>query len=241
MSTLVGITSYTAAKSYVFPKLEEMLEACVVPVVGREHIVVVGDTPIAGDFPFYPMPFPGGYAEDMLMASRQKMLEFAVGGSYDKLVWQGCDALFQSQADFERLVTYPASFDLIAPLISARSDSSHAICRRFVSMHSEEQEDVPEGELGSGKLILTGFPGADNIVLNQQVFGVPFTDGHDPWYKRVAEGKPNVCVEEEFVRRCLIDGYSCWCDTAIKVWHVHEDGIARMWPGIERSMSELSW
>jgi hypothetical protein len=241
MNVLVGITSYTANKSYVFPKLEEMLEACVVPVVGRDNIIVVGDTPICGDFPFYPMPLPGHYAEDMLMASRQKMLEFAIAHDYDKLVWQGVDALFQNKEDFERLVSYPSSFDLIAPLISARADASHAICRRFLSLLEGDQVDVPEEELHSGELILTGFPGADNIVLNKQVFEVPFTEDHDPWYERVAEGRTNVCVEEEFVRRCLLLGHHCWCDTALKVFHVHEDGIARMWPGIERPMAELSW
>lgn len=243
MKVLWGITHYTNNKAYALPKFREMLEACVVPVIGRENIWVVGDGPIFGAYPSTYDRCPGPYAEDMLIQSREMVRKRAIEDGYDKLVWSGVDWYFQSQEDCERLVSHDV--DAVAPLIPARTDANKAVARHFIpddeGFLTEEQEDVTDEELASGRLVASGFPGADSLVVKKELFDIPFAEGHKPWYARVEEGDPNVCVEEFWVLNALRRGHGVYVDTSTKVYHAHEDGTARLWKGIEKPLEDLSW
>ena len=254
MRVLCGIIRYSAAKDYIVPKFVEMLEQCIMPIEGVDVAWALeeGAPELPGDFHLH--PFEGkslAYAEDMLMIGRESFRTMAIMGEYDAMLWQGIDALWQSREDVEKILKHleAPGVPVVAPLISARADSNFAIARRFVSEPStsplqftEDQVDIPVEELSGGSIIPSGFPGADNIALRKDTFDVTWMEGnHDQWYKRVAEGRPNICCEEWLIRELRNRGQFTWLDTSVKVWHVHEDGVARMWPGIEKPLADLSW
>lgn len=241
MRTLVGITNFTHAKDYVMPAFHKMAERCITPVVGHENVMVVSERsdPV---FNTQIMPVPGVYAEDMLTASRDYIMKRARREGFDRVVLQGVDALYQTRKDFENLISRPV--EIVAPLICARNMPHMAVARRFIRREdkiTEEQVDIPRKELMSGKLIKSGFPGADNIVITKNCFDIPFAEGHKPWYKRVADGEHNLCVEENWVRNALIAGHQAWVDTSIKVYHVHEDCIAGLYPNKVCQLKDLRW
>lgn len=236
---LVGIVNFTNAKDYCRPQFLDMMTHCIEPVVGEENILVVGDQPD----PWWNtkvVPPVGFYAEDMLTVGREYFRQYAIEKGYQKMVWQGVDAFWQTPDDFAKVLNHKG-LDVVSPLITARAASNEAICRRFVG-HSEEQVDVPDSQLGQDWVIPTGFPGADNIIIDSKVFHYPFAEGHTPWYERVAEGRPIVCVEENWILTLLKEGHQTWCDTSVKVGHAHDvDGITRFYKSIEFPTNQLSW
>lgn len=252
MKTLVGIINYGGAKMYMFPKLIEMLESCIFPIPG---VTVMWATDLPAEtasqiYPgdvFYEIPEKGlTYAEDMLMHGREAFRQLAIEDGYDAMLWQGVDAPWMSREDVERILKMLEEPDVAvaAPLISARDDGNFAIARRYVhteGQFSEFQVNIPAVELSSGDVIHAGFPGADNIALRKDTFDISWKDGHIQWYRRVVAGSPNLCFEEWLLRELSNRGQVAWLDTAVKVWHVHEDCVARMWPGIEKPLSDLSW
>lgn len=231
---LVGVTRFTFAKGYCDLKWREMMFECVEPLA---QIMVVSERPDQ-DFDTLLMDTPGWYAEDMLMHSREKIRLQAIEGGYEKMAWFGIDAMLESRADFERLISHDV--DVVAPLIPARTDADVAVARRFVG-NSLEQTDIPDEELLQGGLVPSGFPGADNIVIDESCFHISILDGHTPWYERVARGEPNVCGEEYWVWKAQQEGFGVFVDADVKAYHVHEDCVARMYKGIEKPLSELSW
>jgi len=242
---LVAVTWCSNAKHYVMPKFWEMLDACV------RHddvdILVLGDQSDVPEWVVHePVSWKSGstYAEDMLWATRDYATEYAKAGDYDVMVWHGVDALWQSRADFWQVLSNLGDVHAVAPLISPRNDSSRAIARRFIGngagSYSLQQVDIPRTELESGKLVSSGFPGADNIMISKKAFDIGF-DGHSAWYQRVSNGGTNVCVEEYWVWRALVKGYRVAVDTSVKVWHVHEDLVARMPYGIEKPLGDITW
>lgn len=263
---LVGVTKYTSAKDYILPQFYEMMAECIEPIVGKENIIVVGDHQ---DEIYHTeiRHVDSSYAEDFLIDSREYIRKLAVAEEYDYMMWQGLDALFQSREDFIALLSNKV--DIVAPLICSREDSNNAIARRFIYKDDQlttKQEDIGDEELYEGEfelskemqaistyrpaggfsrrapwLVEAGFPGADNIIIHKDCYHIPFAEGHTPWYDRVEAGQDNVCVEEEWIRRALVAGKKSYVDTSVKVWHCHEDGIARMFKGIQIPTSELRW
>lgn len=239
MKVLVGVVDIGEGKAYARAKFDEMARACIegpgVDIVffaNREHPrynTIVTD-------------FYSNYAEDMLTAGREEFRRMAIVGEYDRMVWQGIDAFFRNRDDFERLLNH--NVDVVAPLISARQWEDEAVARRFLRLGSrylEEQVDIPHAELlGDRELVPSGFPGADNIVIDRRLFYIDFK-GHVPWYVRHANGETNICVEEFWCLQALNRGYNIFVDTRCKVWHVHEDHTARMFKGITKRLEDLSW
>lgn len=242
---LVAVTFSSGAKAYAMPLFSAMAHAVYEP---HADVRIYGDWNVGGfEQIFVPTPNASTYAEDMLMATRERAFADARAEGRPALVLAGIDALLETPSEFARLLN-EAQFlrGAVAPLITARSDANHAICRRFYRAPGgghldllETQHDVPVRELTGGDLIPTGFPGADNLVVSSELFDVPFAEGHTPWYERVAQGRVNLCVEEEWVLRCLRAGHRFACDTSVKAWHVHEDGVARRWRGVEKRMGDL--
>lgn len=265
---LVAVTLFGNGKDYVLPKFKQMAEHCMRHPQNdfstiETDVRVYGDHNLSSDkykwIQYHHQTSPGFYAEDMLMKSREQARLDAIREDYDLMVWHGVDALWQKPYDFYRLAwTSHIRQTVVSPLIAARTDENQAVCRRFkkgyrgissvgpkvLGLHwiwAEEQEEIDEGELLSGELIETGFPGADNMFIPKKWFNVSLTDGHDPWYKRVAQGRANLCCEENWVRNVLNQGANVYCDTKVKVWHVHEDGTARMYKGITERLENLHW
>lgn len=252
---LCGVVDYGHGKAYVRDKFWEMAESCLIPNDGLDLVVASHDPSLARGHSFIQMNGHHAYVEDMLMEAREVMRRWALDSGYDKLMWQGIDALWQSREDVRQVLWNRQ--DIVAPLISARSDSQHAVARRFrrginpfnldgngdlgAPWWVEEQDDIPEPELRSGSIVPAGFPGGDNIVLARRVLDRSWLGAHKPWYKRVADGETNIECIEWFCLDAIRKGYTSWVDTGVKVWHVHEDGIARMWKGIEKPMGELTW
>lgn len=254
---LVAVTLFGENKKYVVPKFLEMYDACIRPfnmvatVIYGDHNI---DTHPTG-LKYQHMQSPGWYAEDMLMASREQARLDAIERDVDIMVWHGIDALWQSPKDFAKMLnTVTTTRRVVAPLISARNWADQPVTRRFVPaaqsdvndpvQYTQVQTDVPDDELLSNWMIPTGFPGADNIFIPREYFDLSLTDGHDPWYKRVEEGRVNVCCEENWIWNLLnreSPNHPVYCDTSVKVWHVHEDGRANMYKGITKRLEDLSW
>jgi hypothetical protein len=237
MRVLIGVTDYGDAKGYIMPSFLQMLAAIRRRSLHDVHIAWAGNAA--------PMPVeweligtPGlTYADDMLRESREWFMTLAP--SYGRVVWQGVDALYQSVEDFDKLVAGGAVADVVAPLICARADEGFAIARRFVDS-TKVQYDIPDEELCSGRIVPSGFAGADNFFISPSAYSVEVQD-YVPWYVKVNNGKPNTCYEEDWVWQALLEGKSVMLDTSVPVWHVHEDNIARMYPGIRQPLSELPW
>lgn len=256
MRVLYSITSFTTAKDYVHDAFVRMAEACIAPYA---DIRVYGDRPIGADrilgsYPHIWIPLPGHYADDMLINARQRALEHARMDGYDALVWAGVDALFETQDGFKRLLDRIGSIwgrnaesPILAPLIPARMDANKAVCRHFdwndQGEYLETQHEVAENALESGELVdVAGFPGADNLILPAHALKLDImAEDYIPWYERVKQGLPNLCCEEWWCLKALRSGKEIYCDSSVKVWHVHEDGTARLWKGIERPVGELTW
>jgi hypothetical protein len=242
--TLVGIVAYGDSKAYIMPKFNEMLDACIRPVEAVD-IAWVSDRHIKnGDFNLI-MTGSHLYVEDMLIEGRELLRKFALQHGYTKLCHQGVDCLWQSQQGFERVLSHDVP--IVGPLITARNDPDFAVARRFHAegveppyQYKEEQYDIPEFELESGLLIPSGFPGADAIFYRQDVMDLSF-EGHKPWYLRVRDGETNIECMEYTILNAANRGQAAYVDTMVKVWHVHENGVANMWKGITKPMNELEW
>jgi hypothetical protein len=202
-------------------------------------VIVVGDRPV-GKWPFARLECDSSYADDMLMVGREWLRKYALSEGYDTMLWQGMDCYWPDELSFEITRESLDEYDVVSALTTARDDATHAIARRFTDDEGN-QEPIPEEELDSGLLIDSGFPGADAMFIDKAVFAEPFAEGHTPWYKRVEAGDVNICVEENWVLNLLKSGYAVGLDTEIKVWHAHEDGIARRWKGQELRLEDLSW
>lgn len=253
MRTLVGIVAYGSQKDYVVPKFLEMKQHC----MDVEGVDFAWATGMAADqaAEVYPgdlhIEMPAGcvFVEDMLIIARDAFRRLAMQGEYDKVCYQGIDCLWRSRDDF--LSVMHQEVDVVSALTSARTDSNAAVARRFESRHhvsksvspdtwGEKQYDIPDEELMAGDLVWSGFPGADAIFFDSGTFGVDW-DEHVPWYRRVEQGRPNLDCMEYLCMKLMNKGFRCFVDTSVRVWHVHEDRVARMWKGIEVPLSDLSW
>lgn len=246
---LVALTLCGHSKDYVLSRFWEMADAC----LRRDDVdlVVLGDRPDATPewATFQPVEWRLGstYAEDMLWATRDYASELARAGDYDAMMWHGVDALWDTRDGFDALLAGLNHYDVVAPLIAARTDSSVAVARRFLPRETGEgspwlleQEYIPTSELLSGAYVEAGFPGADNILISRRCYDVNF-HGHRAWYERVAKGETNVCVEEYWCWKAKNRGFSIAVDTSTHVWHVGEDMIARQYPSVEVSVEALEW
>lgn len=256
--TLMTITRYGHSKDYVLDAFEQMLDACVVGTPGLNIIW-------AGDRPNDTIQIPPGLTNcaDIVRYSRERTRELAIRKGYGRMLWQGVDALYRTRADFEALLAHPDHFAIVGALISARTDSNHACARRFHTRGGEplqQQYDVPSAELSHGVLVRVGWPGVENVVIHRSLFDIDIMRRCPEWYQQnndVLRGRPesrddnaakgNLDHSEWFCFEAQRRGVFAWVDTSIKVWHVHESGapdggpLARMYPGIERPLSELTW
>lgn len=241
---LVAVTWCSHGKDYVVPKFFEMAPK----VFDGANVVFFGDMVPPSEYEHVSVDWGGIHmAEDMLLATREVARQKAVREGYDVLMWHGIDALWQSGDDFRSIVGATSSYrPVVAPVISARADSRFWIARRFDEDEDgrplESQTDIPLSELESGPRYLpSGFPGADNISIDRRAFEVISFDGHMRWYDRVRAGLPNLCAEEWWCFKAARNSIPICVDTETFVWHVHEDGVARMLPGIEVPMEGLKW
>lgn len=255
MSVLVGITNYGHGKDYVLPHFLEMLEECIAKSSIDVTVAWACDMPYKEQYRSLPGDIhiemnPGHvYVEDMLIQARTAFRLVAQSGTqFDKLLYQGVDCLWQSREDFERVAS--RDVPVVSALTCARNDPNYAIARRFVS-DDGEQEEVPDEELdimsrlivepGSvDPLVPTGFPGADAVFFRRDTFHQGL-ENHTPWYQRVQEGRPNIECMEYTVLELQKQGFQAYVDASVKVWHVHENHAANMWPGITVPMESLSW
>lgn len=237
---LVGLVDYGPAKAYVRDKFWEMYRECIAQVPGVDLAVVsdrdrgewddFGGTWISIDVP------AKLWCEDILIPAHQALRAHALGCGYEKLLWQGIDALWQTQRDFERVATLEG--DIVAPLICGRSDSMLPVARRFRPDGS--QDAIPRDELESGEVIMAGFPGADNAFLSRAALTIN-VDDHIHWHDRINMDQVNLCYEEFVCYRAWQKGLRIQLDTGVKVWHVHEDNWGRMYPGMSLPLRELVW
>lgn len=249
MKRLFAVTLNGYGKDYVLPAFANMARACYQPL---GDVIIYGDRELwakENGFFYRHVPAPLAYAEDMLTLTREQAFQDARENHYDQIVLCGVDALFEEKVDAELFFSLSCEYDMLAPLITARDRSGYTILREFIKegeLYGLKQQEIPEERLSvqysASGIIQCGFGGADNLAISRRVFEqIDFTADHTPWYQRHAAGEINVCVEEYFIQRALNAGYRSWCDTQTRVWHVHEDGIARMWKGIDKPLSELNW
>jgi hypothetical protein len=257
---LVGIVLFTQAKDYALPKFYEMMDACV--NVHDVDVLFVTDQPVPDKYEAITVPNPGAYAEDMLTFGRDLLREEAIKRGSSCMVWQGVDCFYQRASDFKQLVAHVLNdgddIKCVGALTTSRADSHHAILRRFymspevlrsdrkswefTDIQADYPPEVIDAWVAQGSLSpVGGFPGADALVIHPDLFEIDFS-GHDPWYVRVSQGRENLCVEEYWCQKVLNAGYDIYLDPSIQVWHCHDvDLVARMWRGIEKPMSEVSW
>jgi len=240
---LVGVVAYGSAKDYVMPEFERMLEACM-PECDYVWVTCEGQGHPCPQFGGDVLEIPPGlsFSEDILIPAHTAIRDYALAGDWDTLLWQNVDGLWQSRSDVLRVMSWLKLVSVTSPLICARTDSSYAVARRFVYVegYTGEQVDIPESELASRKVIRVGFGGSDNMFFRRDAFD--WGDGeHTPWYERVENGDPNLCFEEWILLELRKRGRLAMLDTGVKVWHVDEDGTARMWKGIEVPLRELTW
>lgn len=239
MKVLVGVVAYGEQKKYVYSKFAEMAEACIAP---HADLVVAGDA--SHGFPATDwIPMRSGikdYVEDIIMEGREALRIAALEGGYDAYVHQGVDCLYHGRHDFLRLISHDVT--IVGALTSARNDAMFPVARRFDfgTDFLETQHQIPDHELRSGNMVPAGYPGADALMVKRAALGVGY-DGHTKWYDRVAQGRPNLECEENLLLQLSRKGFDPWLDTNIRTWHVHEDGIARRWPGEEKPLNELHW
>jgi hypothetical protein len=252
MRCLVGVVIYGNSKSYVTDAFSHMANECIIPVPGVDVITASDWLPSS----MVKMEPGMTFVEDMLMNAREEFRKIAIEREYDKVCYQGVDCLWQSREDFERVMAIDVP--CVSALTSARDDSHAAVARRFKRVrgesgeyagYSEEQEDIPVDELAGGGLVPSGFPGADAIFFRNDTFDESFgkDSGHVRWYDRVAQGLVNVDCMEYLCLKLINRAYErnqwwpCYVDADTRVWHVHEDGQAHMWPDRSVPLAELSW
>jgi hypothetical protein len=243
----------------VTPLFEEMLRACVIGTPGLD-IIWAGDR--SGDEIFIPSGLR--YTDDIVTPAREATRNFAIEGGYDKMIWQGIDALYQSREDFERLISH--DLPIVSALISARTITDFACARRWVpgfgGVPTMCQNDIAPEILLKGELVWAGGPSADNIVIRSECFDIDVLGAeYIPWYKRdfpkykeegnsrdpnAAKGK--LASSERFCYEAAKRGIQAYIDTSVKVWHVHESGapgtngpLARLYPDTEVPMEWVSW
>lgn len=253
MKILCGIVYYGHGKQYVYPQFINMMNRCMVMDDVKFAWATDHDPPLPGMSPCdYVIPMGPGhvYVEDMLIDGRDKIRQIGLDEGFDKVLYQGIDCLWQSREDFLAVASHDVP--VVSALTSARSDSNYAVARRFkldehyiaepdeLAPITLEQEDISDDELNRGGLIRSGFPGADAIFFRNDTLQYDWGD-HDPWYIRQARGGVNVDCMEYTCYKLITLGKRCYVDADRKVWHVHEDGIARMWKGIEKPLNDLSW
>jgi hypothetical protein len=243
---LVSVTAYTHGKDYILWEFEKMMDRIVHE--SKHDVVILWASDCQEPKLLKPEHVLHGsagcvYADDMLAESRSFALGYAQDIDADFLIWHGVDALYQFAHDFDRLIDAAKKDIVVSPLISARTESGKAVARRFIRHDNRllrQQVDVPDWELRSGTLIPTGFPGADNMVIGSDWFPLDVTN-YKPWYEKVRDGEPNTCYEEDWVYEMERQGGQAYVHTGINVWHVHDDGVARLWPDREATVEEISW
>lgn len=257
MRVMLGVTAYGHGKDYILPDFFMMLRECVDRSQYFADVYVGADLP--SNCPSWATHVQGStdlmYADDMLAESRMRFLQIAADMGYDALMWHGVDAMYQDAEDFNRLIKSVETSEprVVAPLISARTFSNYAVARRFdrvphfnLMTHNSEgeylesQHDIPKDELEAGGMVRSGFPGADNMIIDHTYFniGVP---NFIPWYERVYRGLENLCFEEQWVLQVLKRGGNVYVNADVNVWHVDHDGTARLFPDREETLDEIAW
>lgn len=255
---LMMVTRYGREKDYVTEAFAEMLNACVIGTPGVD-VIWAGDRP--GDDIFIPSGL--GYTDDIVTPAREATRRLAIEGGYSKMIWQGIDALYQSRADFERLISHDVP--IVSALISARTITDFACARRWVpgfgGVPTPCQNDISPELLLKGEMVWAGWPSADNIVIREECFDIDVLGAdYVPWYKREASTCPpgnsldlnaatgKLASSERFCYEAAKRGIQAWIDTSVKVWHVHESGapgtngpLARLYPDTELPMEWVSW
>ena len=201
------------------------------------------------------------YAEDMLAVADKRTQEMAIEDGYKKFVWQDIDCLYASPGDFSRLVSHDV--DAVGALTCARTDPDTAIARRFLPGTDGEQVDISNEEIieainkyritipvmdgfpeyrDEPWLIECGFPGAGALCIDTESTKEIYWDEMTPrWYQRVAEGRPNICLQEWFIACMEYHGLKTYLDTRVRVFHVDEQSIANRYPGERVPLESLSW
>ncbi len=258
---LVGVRLFGGRDfGHILAKFQEMHEVCIKPYADT---IVVGDN---GDFAwsldalYSPAETSSTYAEDMLAIADERSRVRAIEGGYSKVLWQDVDCLYDTSADFERLISHDVAG--VGALTSARGNPHAAIARRFVG-EDGEQEDIPDEELlraieGKAEphseigvvpddphVIAAGFPGAGALCLRvDDIRDLSWDDpdlGAVKWYDRVAQGRPNICLQEQFCLWMIERGRAVYLDTQVRVWHCAEDDTAGRYPGENTSIESLVW
>ena len=240
MKIAVGIVDVGTTKNYVVEKFNEMLDACVRP--HGVDIVWSTDKERTDYDVVLPMSSNSSYVEDICMIGRRDIVNYARESGYDKLVWQGIDCLYQSSKDFEKLIH--RKFDVIGALTTARSNSNAAVAGLFIRDENgltDEHTQFSDWVLDHEWIIEADVPGTDALVISKNCLDLDWQGKHIPWYVRRAQGGFDLTCEGWYCQELIKRGQKIYLDTSIKTWHVHEDGIARMWKGIEKPLKELSW
>lgn len=243
MRILVGVVDYNpGVKDYALPKLYENLEKC---VSRHADILFVSDR----EHPFKTVIKPqkqSFMSEDILYEARDWLSSYSSHEEYDALIWQGSDCYYNSEWDFCRFIRRARRWDILAvgALTSARTDSNFPVARRFTG-EGTKQENIPDEELLSGRIVSCyGFPGADALLIKPPLMFESWTQFKNfrPWYELREENPDSLCIEEFWIMKMgKKHPNSIWLDTSVRTWHAHEDGIARRWPGEEKSISELNF
>lgn len=244
---LLGILKFGTSKDYCFPKITEMLEECCEGIV---EILWVSESKV-GKYETITIPMPGMTSEEMCMEGRALIRVEAICRDSPAYVFQGIDCFYRSRAEFKRLIdeVVDGPYLAVGGLTCARSDSHHAVARRFLrdewGARLETQADIDADTLEwaieeEAVIEAGGFVGADAFVCHRDLFGYGW-EGHTPWYVRVSEGRPNLCAEEWMMLQMVRGGHRVHLDCGVRTWHVHEDGVARMYPGVERPLETLGW
>lgn len=240
---LVGVVDYNpGVKDYALPKLYENLEIC---VKQSADILFVSDRQHSFDTHIVQQP-RSYHSEDILYLAREYIRDYAYKNKYDAFIWQGIDCFYRNKYDFLRFIRRAERWDILAvgALTSARTNSSIPVARRFTGVGTEQQ-DIPDDELDSGSIVpCYGFTGADALLVKPPLMQESWMQFKNfrPWYELRDENPHSLCVEEFWIYKLGQKYHNAfWIDTAIRTWHVHEDGIARRWPGEERNINDLSF
>lgn len=247
---LVAVSLYGTLKNYILDQFLKMAKSCIDPVENVD-IIVFGDRGIGG-YEFIPCEIKGnGWADDVIWSTHQKALDTARDRSYDAVLFQGIDCLYNSEADFRRLVG--SNEDIVGAITMGRKAPEYAVVRDWIekeiydgyshnSVLTTKQTDVNIPKHSNG-LVPCGFPGTEAMLINRkECFDIPIANPkYEMWYADDNDRDTYLCVHEFWCYQAAKLGYKLYVDTSVKTWHCDDSGYAHRWQVKSVKNEDLVW
>jgi hypothetical protein len=236
MNVLVGVVISGEQKAYAVPKFEEMC-ATLFPDI---PVMAVVDEPGRTSLPFVVDARMHGspWATEIVYYGKETLKRWALRWGTDALIWQGVDCYYTSRSEIDQLLEDAEAFPIVGGLVAARTDENLAVCRTY--------DDPPKWFHPNGRYGLhsvRGYIGSDATVIRRDVLKRVSMDGYRHWHlaRTVGDDYSADGPEEFFMRQAIRAGICPVVDSRVRPWHVHEDGVARRYPGQLSRIEDLCW